>query len=109
MFFIENTTIRTRFGIPNTTMSKLFPEYLPPGSKGPAVMFLQLMLQAGGYNSEAIVADGDYGDETAEGVRQFQRQVDLDDDGAFGPDTRAKWLEKTGLDVNAIPALPDQA
>lgn len=88
-------------------MNKLFPEYLPPGSKGPAVVFLQMMLQAGGFNKEAIIADGDYGEETAKGVRQFQTEVGIDDDGAFGPETRRHWLEMTSLDVDEIPALPE--
>lgn len=84
-------------------MHKLYPQpYLPQGSQGPAVKFLQQLLIAGGYN-DAIIADGFYGAETAKGVQAFQRKALIDDDGNFGPDTRAKWLECHGLDVNKIP------
>jgi len=86
-------------------MEKLFPQpYLQKGSKGPAVVLLQVMLFLLGYN-EAIIPDGDYGEETAKGVIAFQRGAGIDDDGHFGPATRQAFEEVTGLDVNEIPSL----
>jgi peptidoglycan hydrolase-like protein with peptidoglycan-binding domain len=87
-------------------MSKLlFPQpYLPVGSKGPAVVVLQLLLLALGLNPQ-ILPDGDYGEETQAGVKKLQDSVGIETDGDFGPETRAKLLEETGVDVNIIPAL----
>ena len=84
---------------------KLFPQpYLQSGSKGPAVVVLQIMLFLLGYNTKIIV-DGDYGEETIIGVQKLQRIAGLEPDGHFGPDTRAAFLEMNHLDVNAIPSL----
>lgn len=84
-----------------------FPEFLNQGSSGPAVRLLQLLLIMGGYNSVAIIPDGDYGEETAKGVRLFQDAVGFngaDVDGNFGPATRKVFLEWHRINVNAIPA-----
>lgn len=84
----------------------LFPQpYLPYGSKGPAVMVLQLMLKLMGYNFDKLITDGDYGDETKTAVQLFQSDYNLEEDGDFGPDTRAIFFRETGIDVNEIPAL----
>ena len=61
----------------------------------------------GGYNSVAIIPNGDYGEETAKGVRLFQRAAefkDADIDGHFGPETRRAFLEWHRIDVDEIPA-----
>lgn len=87
-------------------MKKLFPKpYLQSGSFGPAVVMLQVMLICLGYNSKKIIADGDYGEETKTGVMAFQKVVKLEEDGNFGPNTRAAFLEKTGIDVNKISKI----
>jgi len=87
-------------------MKKLFPQpYLQSGSFGPAVVVLQAMLICLGYNSEKIVANGDYGEETKQGVIDFQKAVKLEPDGNFGPNTRAAFLDITGIDVNEIPKI----
>ena len=87
-------------------MKKLFPQpYLQSGSFGPAVVVLQAMLICLGYNSKKIIADGDYGEETKQGVIDFQKALKLEPDGNFGPNTRAAFLEKTGIDVNRIPKI----
>lgn len=82
-----------------------FPEYLNQGSDGRAVTLLQLMLLFAGYNPR-IIPDGDYGKETAEGVKLLQRSLGLakdDVDGHFGPKTRAALLKNRSIDINNIP------
>lgn len=61
----------------------------------------------GGYNSVAIIADGEYGEETAKGIRLFQGAVGFngaDVDGHFGPETRKAFLEWHRINVDEIPA-----
>ena len=82
---------------------KLFPKYLDKGSGGPAVALLQCLLIDRSCNSENIIVDGEYGEQTAEGVRQLQQNLGVDQDGNFGPATR-EALKLEGLDVNEIPA-----
>jgi len=86
---------------------KLFPEYLNAGSKGPAVVALQLLLLGGG-NNLAIIPDGIYGEETVIGVKNLQEKdlgMQSDDvDGNFGPKTRAELKRLWNIDVNALPA-----
>lgn len=82
----------------------LFPEFLPIGSQGAGVLIVQLLLKASGYNSK-IIADGDYGDETATGVKKLQEDLGVDPDGCFGPNTRKAYFEKTGINLNTIPSL----
>ncbi len=83
----------------------LFPQpYMPPGSKGPAVIVLQLLLLALDYNDD-IVPNGEYDEPTVKAVRAFQDEWSLEADGCFGPDTRAKFLAVFGVDVNVIPDL----
>ena len=80
---------------------KLFPPYLPPGSKGPAVLVLQLILKTTEHGGE-IVVDGDYGPKTTEAVRHVQEDLGVEPDGHFGPATRKAMVESEGPDVNAL-------
>ncbi|MES2088252.1 MAG: peptidoglycan-binding protein [Patescibacteria group bacterium] len=89
------------------TALPFFPQYLNKGSKGPVgtIRLLQLLLLAGGHNA-GIVPDGDYGEQTALGVRNLQVEMGFtgdDVDGNFGPKTRAAYKLITGIDINAIP------
>ena len=85
-------------------MNSLFPQpYLNIGSRGPAVVVLQLMLLALRYNPK-IVPDGDYGEETAQAVRELQADFELEQDGNFGPNTRAAFRLATLVDVNLLEA-----
>lgn len=89
-------------------MSKLFPERLNQGSQGRAVAVLQILLISGGWN-DGITIDGDYGEQTAAGVKALQDDLGFegdDIDGNFGPKTRAAYMVSYGLDVNAIDAAP---
>jgi peptidoglycan hydrolase-like protein with peptidoglycan-binding domain len=83
---------------------KMFQKYLDMGSKGPAVVVLQLLLKAAGYNSSAIVPDGDYGEQTAAGVRELQKHHGIEVDGHFGPDTRKALMDFTTVNVNDLDA-----
>jgi peptidoglycan hydrolase-like protein with peptidoglycan-binding domain len=80
---------------------RLFPEYLNKGSRGPAVVVLQIILLARGYNPQ-IIPDGEYGEQTALGVKQLQTDLRVDQDGHFGPATRAALLKESALDVNSL-------
>ena len=84
--------------------NKLFPEFLNQGSKGPAVALLQCLLINGKFNSHRIIVDGEYLKETAEGVRQCQAQLCVEQDGNFGPETRKALIKNGRLNVNAIKA-----
>lgn len=58
------------------------------GSKGPDVVYLQLRLIALKYNPGA--ADGDFGKNTQEAVKKFQKDHKLTPDGVVGPLTWAQ-------------------
>lgn len=83
---------------------KLFPQYLNIGSEGPAVLLLQLLLIALKFNHSKIVPDSQYKKETAQGVMEFQAEAQVEQDGNFGPATRAAFLGATGIDINALLA-----
>lgn len=88
---------------------KFFPPYLNKGSKGPPVALLQCLLKDRGCNSDNIVVDGDYSEETAKGVKELQKTLGIEADGNFGPKTRAalaneRFVFGIGFDVNAILA-----
>lgn len=48
---------------------------LKKGDKGDRVKLLQLMIQAAGQELPRYGSDGDYGDETAEGLRKVRASV----------------------------------
>ena len=79
-----------------------FPPYLNERSQGPAVKLLQMFLLAMEMN-HLIVVDGDYGKETATGVRRLQRKLEVDADGNFGPETREAFRKQLGFDLNKLP------
>ncbi|KAA0547670.1 peptidoglycan-binding protein [Bacillus sp. BGMRC 2118] len=57
------------------------------GDKGASVTALQKRILALGYNLPKYGADGHFGDETEEAVKQFQRDHNINDDGIVGPIT----------------------
>ena len=86
---------------------KLFPQFLDEGSNGPAVFLLQLLIRAIGNNlSASVIADGDYtiGGKTGDWVANLQMRHGITKDRNFGPETRAAFLEETGIDVDLINA-----
>lgn len=82
------------FNCPNTKLMK--------GSKGNQVTTLQKYLKEWGYYNRTV--DGDYGQYTFVAVQEFQRDVDEDDDGYFGPKTCAKFIKRVkGEDESSTP------
>lgn len=71
---------------------------LRKGSKGAAVKELQELLLAHGYTLPKYGADGDYGDETVDAVKEFQKANGLEIDGICGP--------KTWAALKAAPVAP---
>lgn len=57
------------------------------GDKGPYVTLAQTELMNRGYQLPKFGADGDFGSETLNAVKQFQRDNGLDPDGVIGPHT----------------------
>ena len=95
------------------------------GSRGDQVKELQQLLIAAGYldakqQSGKAADDGIFGSSTAAAVKQWQRKVNLDDDGVVGPDTRNKLStieNPTGANTtttqppagNTVPGKPARA
>ncbi|HEV7701903.1 MAG TPA: hypothetical protein VGO63_00435 [Candidatus Paceibacterota bacterium] len=84
--------------------NKLFPKYLPEGSSGDAVLFLQLMIIAQEGKPSLVIADGDYtiGGKTGDYVAALQGRHNIEQDRNFGPQTRVAFYAETGIDVNKI-------
>ena len=69
--------------------------YLSKGSYGNAVKAVQFQLAAQGYYIGPDGADGDFGGNTENAVKEFQRTVGLSADGTVGPDTGARLFGAT--------------
>lgn len=86
----------------------LFPKYLDEGSRGSAVVAMQQMLCSIGIN---CTITGEHTGDSVLAVQILQRRLKFTGDAAdcnFGPATRAALLEKYGINMNAIPARPDE-
>ena len=83
--------IRDDATVPTTgaTFSALGSRILKYGSVGEDVRELQAALISLGYSCGSWGADGDFGDNTEQAVRQFQRANKCDVDGEVGPQTIA--------------------
>ena len=82
----------------------LFPgPFMEKGSKGPAVVVLQIVLKMFGCGWE-IEVDGDFGDKTEEGLCMYQRTRGLEVDGKCGPEVRAEICRQIGIDFDSLPA-----
>lgn len=80
------------------------PEYMEKGSKGPAVNVLLVFLMAWshGLASHELKCDDELGDTGMKWLGFFQDQHGLERKGGCGPDTRAKILEKYGIDFDDL-------
>lgn len=65
---------------------------LKKGSSGEQVKALQILLMGRGYKLPKHGADGDYGDETVQAVKNFQKDKKITQDGIAGKDTFSKLL-----------------
>ena len=78
---------------PGQTAEEIKINVLQIGSKGELVKTMQKMLIACGYSCGSAGADGDFGNQTAKALRQFQKDQGLVIDGVYGPKSKAA-LEK---------------
>lgn len=65
---------------------------LKKGDNGETVKALQHLLLANGIKLPKYGADSDFGAETENGVKEYQRKVGLPDDGVAGPDTMGSLM-----------------
>lgn len=75
---------------------------LRKGMCGEDVQILQQQLMQLGYGLPKYGADGDFGTETLEAVKAFQRDAGLDTDGEVGPKTRAAMQARLSIKMVAI-------
>ena len=66
--------------------------YLGLGDKGEDVRSMQQMLIAKGFPCGRYGADGEFGYDTLNALKDYQRSVRLDPDGEYGPLTAAYML-----------------
>jgi peptidoglycan hydrolase-like protein with peptidoglycan-binding domain len=88
------------------TKKNLFPPFLNADSDGAAVDALHILLCALGYGGE-IKRDRNYGKMTVAAVKRLQHHLGINEDGNFGPETRAALKAKMGIDVELIPGSKD--
>jgi hypothetical protein len=84
------------------------PQYMEKGSHGPAVdlvlkylAFLAKIRGVGDQTLPKIEIDGDYGNAGVAHMERLQRDLGLEPDGGFGPETRDRLKEVTGTDFEA--------
>jgi peptidoglycan hydrolase-like protein with peptidoglycan-binding domain len=74
---------------PNT-WARLDPPTVKSGSTGDAVRLLQQLLKRYDYDPwDPGAVDGKFGAKTEKAVKNFQRELNLEDDGIVGPETWA--------------------
>lgn len=77
---------------PKPTTYTLTLPVLRNGDSGESVKALQHLLLANGIKLPKHGADGDFGDETEQGVKEYQHKVGLPEDGVVGNDTMGSLL-----------------
>lgn len=76
--------------------------YLAYGDTGSDVKEMQNMLIVCGFNCGSCGADSSYGNATVEAVKSFQKAYGLEQDGTYGPITKAKLTEVYTAKKNAV-------
>lgn len=82
---------------------------LQSGERGDAVKSLQEKLIKAGQDLDKYGADGDYGKETENAVRTFQKRHELAVDGIAGPKTQAKLKEVINVAETGFKDVPKDA
>lgn len=77
---------------PESTTYTLTLPVLKKGNNGKTVKALQHLLIANGIKLPMYGADSDFGAETENGVKEYQRKVGLSDDGVVGPNTMSSLI-----------------
>lgn len=88
------------------TFDLRFP-YLRRGSIGAFVIAVQFQLMGQGYSVGPDGADGDYGGNTEEAVKEYQLNVHLEPDGIVGPKTSACLFGGTVVEQEQ-PVTPEE-
>ena len=83
-------------------MVKLFSSSLGLGSRGPAVVALQLWL-LGKNGNHQLIPDGYYGEQTAIEVRKIQNLFGVEPDGCFNSKTREAIRMVMGVNFDSLP------
>ncbi len=86
----EGTEVLTFGGSTKTVFVEL--PVLKKGAKGEEVKAMQSLLNL--YIEKKIATDGSFGGDTLDAVKEFQRKVNLDDDGSCG---KATWSSLLGV------------
>lgn len=85
---------------------KPVPEYMNKGSDGPHVTVVHILLCVAGYRETSdgrkIAFDQNHGDVTAACLSDLQKDLNLDADGNFGPDTRDAVNQAFCLDFETV-------
>jgi len=81
-----------------------FPSTLKKGSRGPAVALLQCLLLVAGYNKLKLLVDGGYETETVAAIREFQTEVDVEENGEFDQLTAEAFHKYFNLNVAELTA-----
>lgn len=95
--------IESGTGIVTDTELKLGDRLLKNGCTGTDVKELQSALMKLGYELPKYGASGDFGDETEDAVKKFQKDYNLEIDGKYGEKSHASMqtaLKKINVDLN---------
>jgi peptidoglycan hydrolase-like protein with peptidoglycan-binding domain len=86
---------------PAVVVTLTAPKYLQRGSSGPEVVAWQTFLQTQGFFTTVI--DGEFGAQTADATKGFQRANALTADGIVGPETTAAAARAAAKGQVALP------
>lgn len=103
--FINDVPVVDVVPTPNP-LAELADGVLQTGEHGVWVRILQNRLISLGFSVGSAGADGVYGFDTANAVRDFQRQASIADDGVAGKQTFAKLDEWENNKRKAVPPFP---
>lgn len=103
--FVNDVPVVEHAPTPNP-LAELADGVLQTGESGVWVQILQNRLISLGFSVGEAGSDGDYGFDTAKGVKAFQTQAGIYGDGVAGKDTFEKLDEWEANKRNAVPQFP---